>query len=138
MQIVKSFRELNTYKLAREAAGRIFQITKPFPAEEKYSLTDQIRRSSRAVNAMIAAAWEWRRYRAVFVNKLDEALEETMETQAWLDHSLDSGYISETQFRTLDAQWQSVGAMLNRMMERADAFCKFAPDDTDHVSRSRR
>ena len=124
MEIAKSFRDLRTYKLARESAGSIFQMTRTFPAEERYSLTDQIRRSSRAVNAMIAAAWARRRYQAAFMSKLDEALEEAMETQAWLDHSLDCGYISATQFRTLDAQWQSVGGMLNRMMDRSADFCK--------------
>jgi len=124
MEIARSFRDLRTYKLARESARSIFQITRSFPAEERYSLTDQIRRSSRAVNAMIAAAWARRRYEAAFVSKLDESLEESMETQAWLDHAVDCEYISATQFRTLDAQWQSVGGMLTRMMDRSAGFCK--------------
>jgi four helix bundle protein len=127
MIIAKSFRDLNTYKQARESALKIFETTKSFPADERYSLTDQIRRSSRAVGAMIAAAWARRRYRAAFVSKLDEALEEAMETQSWLDHAMDCRYISTTQFAALDAQWQSIGAMLNKMMNRADDFCKFAP-----------
>ena len=124
MEIARSFRDLRTYKLAREAAGSVFQMTRSFPAEERYSLTDQIRRSSRAVNAMIAAAWARRRYEAAFVSKLDEALEEAMETQAWLDHSVDCGYVSPTQFRSFDAQWQSIGGMFNRMMDRSADFCK--------------
>jgi four helix bundle protein len=124
MEIARSFRDLRTYKLARESAGAIFQITRSFPAEERYSLTDQIRRSSRAVSAMIASAWARRRYEAAFVSKLDEALEEAMETQAWLDHALDCQYLSPAQFRTLDGQWQSVGGMLNRMMDRSCDFCK--------------
>ena len=99
-------------------------MTRAFPTEERYSLTDQIRRSSRAVNPMIAAAWARRRYEAAFVSKLDESLEEAMETQAWLDHSLDCEYVSPAQFRVLDAQWQSVGGMLNRMMERSADFSK--------------
>ena len=127
MAIVKSFRELNVDKLGRESSLKVFELTKSFPPEERYSLTDQIRRSSRAVNAMIAAAWARRRYRAAFISKLDEALEEAMETQSWLDHALDCKYISETQFATLDANWQSIGGMLNTMMNRADDFCKFAP-----------
>jgi hypothetical protein len=73
MAIIKSFRELEVYEMAREQAKRIFAISKSFPKEEKYSLTDQIRRSSRAVNAMIAEAWARRRYPAAFINKIDEA-----------------------------------------------------------------
>jgi len=82
MAPIRSFRELETYKLAREQAKKIFELTKTFPPEEKYSLTDQIRRSSRAVNAMIAEAWARRRYEAAFINKIDEAMGEAMETQA--------------------------------------------------------
>jgi four helix bundle protein len=93
MAIIKSFRELEVYEMAREQAKRIFAISKSFPKEEKYSLTDQIRRSSRAVNAMIAEAWARRRYPAAFINKIDEALGEAMETQAWLDHALDCDYL---------------------------------------------
>jgi four helix bundle protein len=70
--IAKSFRDLNVYRRAQEAAREIFEITRNFPPEERYSLTDQVRRSSRAVKAMIAEAWGRRRYKAVFVNKLDE------------------------------------------------------------------
>lgn len=125
--IIRSFRDLNVYKMAREHAGKIFEISKSLPKEERYSLTDQIRRSSRAVTAMLAEAWARRRYRAAFVNKIDESLGEAMETQAWLDHSVDCHYITLNQFRELDAGWQSIGAMLNRMIERADDFCKPRP-----------
>jgi four helix bundle protein len=75
---------------------------------------------------MIAEAWARRRYRAAFINKIDEALGEAMETQAWLDHALDCGYIGRTQYRSLDESWQKVGAMLNRMIQRADDFCRSA------------
>jgi four helix bundle protein len=124
MAEIRSFRDLNVYKSAREAARSIFEISKAFPREERYSLTDQIRRSSRAVNAMIAEAWAKRRYEAAFVSKINDALGEGTETQAWLDHALDSGYITETQFKELDAKWQQVGGMLNKMTERAHDFCK--------------
>jgi four helix bundle protein len=80
MAIIMSFRDLDVYKLGREQAKKIFVISKSFPKEERYSLTDQIRRSSRAVNAMVAEAWARRRYPAAFVNKIDEALGEAMET----------------------------------------------------------
>lgn len=124
MALIRSFRDLDVYKLAREQAKKIFLLTKSFPKEERYSLIDQIRRASRAVNAMVAEAWARRRYPAAFVNKIDEALGEAMETQAWLDHAYDCEYFDHTQYRDLDKAWQHIGAMLNRMIERADDFCK--------------
>jgi four helix bundle protein len=117
---------LEVYKLARAEAKKVFLITNGFPPEEKYSLTDQIRRSSRAVNAMIAEAWARRRYPASFISKIDDALGEAMETQAWLDHAVDCGYLTLAQHREMDDRWQHVGAMLNRMIERADDFCRTA------------
>jgi four helix bundle protein len=126
MAIIKSFRDLEVYALAREQAKKIFVLSKSFPKEERFSLTDQIRRSSRAVNAMIAEAWARRRYPAAFINKIDEAMGEAMETQAWLDHALDSDYVDGNQHRALDEMWQKVGAMLNRMIQRADDFCRSA------------
>jgi four helix bundle protein len=124
MGIIRSFRDLNVYGLAREQARKIFDVSKRFPREETYSLTDQMRRSSRAVNAMVAEAWARRRYRAAFINKIDEALGEAMETQAWLDHALDCSYVTSDVHRKLDAGWQSVGAMLQRMIDKADTFCR--------------
>ena len=126
VRVIKSFRDLNVYKLALEQAKKIYIITKGFPKEELYSLTDQIRRSSRAVNAMVAESWARRKYPAAFVNKLNEALGEAMETQAWLDHARECGYIDPDQHRELDEAWQRIGAMLNRMIQRADDFCRHA------------
>jgi four helix bundle protein len=126
MALIKSFRDLNVYKMAREQAKLIFTITRSFSGEEKYSLIDQVRCSSRAVNAMLAEAWARRRYPAAFKNKIDEALGEAMETQVWLDHALDCNYLPPTQYREMDAAWQSIGAMLNRMIERAEDFCKIS------------
>jgi four helix bundle protein len=124
MAKISSFRELNVYRSAREGARAIFEISKTFPRDERFSLTDQIRRSSRAVNAMIAEAWAKRRYEAAFVSKINDALGEATETQAWLDHALDSGYLTLEQFKALDVQWQQIGGMLNKMTERAHDFCK--------------
>ena len=126
MAIIRGFRDLDVYVLAREQARKIFVVSKSFPKEERFSLTDQIRRSSRAVNAMIAEAWARRRYPAAFINKIDEAMGEAMETQAWLDHALDCDYLDRNQYRALDEVWQKVGAMLNRMIQRADDFCRSA------------
>ena len=123
MPLIKSFRDLNVYKLARLETQKIYLRSRSIPAEEKYSPTDQIRRSSRAVKAMVAEAWARRRYRAVFINKIDEALGEATETQSWLDDCLDCGYISPDEFGQMDAAWQSIGAMLNKMIARADDFC---------------
>ena len=126
MAVIRGFRDLDVYAQAREQAQKIFALSKSFPKEERYSLTDQIRRSSRAVNAMIAEAWARRRYPAAFINKIDEALDEAMETQAWLDHTVDCGYMDRSQHRAPDEAWQKIGAMLNRMIQRADDFCRSA------------
>ena len=124
MAAISSFRDLDVYKISRENAKKIFLVTRNFPDDEKYSLTNQIRRSSRAVCAMLAEAWARRRYQAAFVNKINEALGEAMETQSWLDQAADCSYINAKQFQEMDSAWQRVGAMLNRMMERAETFCR--------------
>src|SRR5256885_15185803 len=136
MASAKSFRDLKVYQAAREAAGRIFELSKSFSREEQYSLTDQIRRSSRAVKAMIAEAWARRRYKAAFVNKIDEALDEAYETQSWLDDALDGAYLSKQDFDHLDNRYAAIGGMLSRMNDRADDFCKYAPS-TDYRSVTR-
>ncbi len=122
-ELAKSFRELRAYKLAREAAGKIFRMTQTFPKEERYSLTDQIRRSSRATKNLIPEAWARRRYPAAFTSKLTEALGEAMETQGWLDDSLDCGYMRPEQFEELNRDFQYIGGMLTRMIEGAESFC---------------
>lgn len=123
MPLIRNFRELKVYQAARAESQKIYVRSRNFPPEEKYSLTDQIRRSSRAVKAMVAEAWARRRYRAVFINKIDEALGEATETQSWLDDCLDCGYLSAEEFKQMDAAWQAIGAMLNKMIARAADFC---------------
>lgn len=125
MAPAKSFRELKVYQTAREAALRVFEATKTFPREEQYALTDQIRRSSRAVKAMVAEAWARRRYKA--------ALGEAYETQSWLGDALDGGYFSKQDFDALDQRYDAIGDMLSRMIDRADDFCKYEPG-TDYRS----
>src|SRR6266849_167951 len=100
----KSFRDLKVYQAARDAAKRVFVVSGHFPREERYALTDQIRRSSRAVKAMLAEAWARRRYKAAFINKIDEALGEANETQSWLDDARSSGNLSIEQFEALDSK----------------------------------
>ena len=80
---------------------------------------------------MISEAWARRRYKAVFVSKIDEALGEVTETQSWLDDALDCGYLDSTQFKKMDADWRSIGAMLARMIDRASDSCKYS-SDTDY------
>ena len=128
MATAKGFRELDVYKKALLQAGQIFRATASFPSEEKYALTDQVRRSSRAVGALVAEAWARRRYRAAFISKLVEALGEAMETQAWLDHARLCRYVSDAQYRDLDREWQQIGGMLRRMIQCADRFCTSASD----------
>ncbi len=126
MAIIRSFRDLRAYQQTRLEISRVFEVTKHFPSEEKYSLTDQIRRSSRAVNSMIAEAWAHRRYPASFVSKLTDAIGEANETQSWLDAALDCSYIKLSQHQELDAAWQSIGGMIANMINKADDFCKAA------------
>lgn len=126
MAAIKSFRDLNVYQASRAETLKIFEMTKAFPKEEKFALTDQIRRSSRAVKAMLAEAWARRRNEAAFINKINEAMGEAMETQSWLDDALDCHYISAEQHRSLDDAWQNIGGRLNRMIDKADDFCKSA------------
>jgi len=82
---------------------------------------------------MIAEGWARRRYKAAFINKIDESIGEANETQSWLDDALDAGYLSQEDFRDLDARYQAIGGMLSRMIDRADDFCKHGPA-TDYRS----
>jgi four helix bundle protein len=127
MPIAGSFRELIVYQEAKEAAHKIFLLSRKFPAEERYSLRDQIRRASRAVKAMIAEAWGRRRYNAVFINKLDEALGEATVTQSWLDDALAADYLPVEEFSALDSRYVLIAQRLSRMIDRAEDFCKHAP-----------
>src|SRR4051812_10978888 len=131
--IARTFRDLRVYQAARQSAHTIFEFTRRLPADERYALSDQVRRSSRAIKAMIAEAWGRRRYKAVFVSKLDEALGEMNETQAWLDDAVDGAYLQTAEFDNLDSAYVSIGRILSRMIDRADDFCKNAPS-TDYRS----
>lgn len=124
MPPVQNFRELETYQKARRQAWHIFDLTRRFPKEETYSLTDQIRRLSRAVGALLAEAWARRKYESAFVNKLNQALGEAMETQSWLGAAHDCGYIDAETHETLDTEWQRIGGKLNRMIQRSESFCQ--------------
>ena len=119
---INTFRDLRVYKSAISAAMEIFEITKKFPAEEKYSLTDQIRRSSRSVCANIGEAWRKRRYRAAFIAKLSDSETEACETQVWLEMSFLCSYISKSQFEKLDKEYENIMGQLVNMIAGADKW----------------
>ena len=118
-----SFRDLIVYQKARQLQREIFKVTKSFPKEEMFSLTDQIRRSSRSVGANISEAWAKRRYEKHFVSKLTDADGEQMETQHWIETALDCEYIARETSRQLLETCLEIGRMLGGMMEKADMFC---------------
>jgi four helix bundle protein len=120
---IESFRELNVYKMAFELQQEIFVITKKFPKEELYSLTDQIRRSPRSIGANIAESWQKRRYPAHFVSKLSGADGEQAETQHWLDTSLKCKYISSEEHKRLLEKCKKIGRMLGKMMAEPGKWC---------------
>jgi four helix bundle protein len=121
---IKSVRDLTVYRTAFDSAMEIFEISKAFPKGEKYSLTDQIRRSSRSVCSALSEGWRKRKYKAVFLNKLTDAAQEAAETQTWLEFALRCNYIDEETFRKLDDRYEHIFAMLANMEKKADSFCK--------------
>src|SRR3990172_8317679 len=108
LEYASSFRDLIVYRKARELSLGIFRLTKRFPTEENYSLTDQIRRSSRSIGAQIAESWAKRRYEKHFVSKLTDSDGEQQETQHWIETALDCGYLSEPQGRKLLERYASI------------------------------
>ena len=120
---IKHFRDLLVYQRAFEAAMTIFQLTKEFPSEERYSLVDQVRRASRSVCSNLSEAWRKRRYVAVFKNKITDSMQEASETQCWLEFSLACEYIEQATFINLDGEYEEIIAMLNSMENKAEKFC---------------
>ena len=120
---IKTVRDLQVYRRAFDVAMEIFEISKTFPKEEMYSLTDQIRRSSRSVCSNLAEGWRKRRYKAVFINKLTDAGQEASETQTWREFALACKYIDSSAFDTLDGAYDEIFAMLNGMERKVDTFC---------------
>jgi four helix bundle protein len=121
---IQSFRDLRVYKNAFELQQEIFIITKQFPAEEKYSLTDQIRRSSRSTGSNIAEAWQKRKYMAHFQSKLTDSDGENAETEHWIETAFACKYISEEQKNRLLEKCVLIGKMLGSMMFCPEKFCK--------------
>jgi four helix bundle protein len=115
---IQQHTDLKVYKKAFDAAMAIFEATKKFPKEETYSLTDQIRRSSRSICANLAEAWRKRRYKAAFISKLSDAEGEAAETQVWLQFAVSCGYLerdgNEHLYKTYDEILRMLVAMINR------------------------
>ncbi len=122
-----SFRDLIVYQKSRQLQREIKALTMSFPGDEKFSLTDQIRRSSRSIGANIAEAWAKRRYEKHFISKLTDADGEQMETQHWIETALESGYIDQKTSASLMEKCLEIGRMLNGMMDKADLFCGEPP-----------
>ena len=114
--VIRRHTELDVYKRAYAAAMHVFELTKAFPKEERYSLVDQIWRSSRSVCANIAEAWRKRRYPAAFVSKLNDSEAEAAETQTWLQFSVDCQYMDRATAADLYTEFDEVIAMLVKMI----------------------
>ena len=114
--MIQSHEELDVYQMAFKAAMRIFKVSKGFPREETFSLTDQIRRSSRAVCSNIAEAWRKRRYEAAFVSKLNDAESEAAETQTWVHFAVECGLLSQEQGQELHQTYDFITGKLVNMI----------------------
>jgi len=119
----ESFSDLLVYQKAMAVSHLVFEISKTFPKEETYCLTDQIRRAVRSIGAQIAEAWARRRYERHFVSKLTDADAEQMETQHWVTEAVTCRYISAVQAESLMTELKQIGRMLNSMMEKSQLFC---------------
>ncbi|MFB2924031.1 four helix bundle protein [Aerosakkonema funiforme] len=113
---IQSHRDLEVYQLAFDVAMQIFELSKKFPVEERYSLTDQIRRSSRSVCANLAEAWRKRRYQAAFIAKLSDSETEAAETQSWIEFAVKCNYLEVEQGRELYRSYNHIIGMLVNMI----------------------
>ncbi len=130
LEYATSFRDLIVYRKARELSLEIFRLTKRFPKEETYSLTDQIRRSSRSMGAQTAEAWAKRRYEKHFISKLTDSDGEQQETQHWIEIALDCEYISREEAKVLLEKCSEIGRLLGGMIAKAEQFCNPSPYQT--------
>lgn len=124
MSVVNSFRDLIVYQKAYKLAMEIFEISKLYPKEEKYSLTDQIRRSSRSITSNIAEAWARKKYPKSFVSKLIDSLGEEYETETWLDYSKDCQYLKPEIYKELSDGYNEVRKMLISMIQNPEKWCR--------------
>jgi four helix bundle protein len=123
MALVRDFKELRTYRAGFEAAMRIFDLSKQWPRDERYALTDQVRRSSRSICSSLAEAWFKRRYVPSFINKLSDASAEAAETLVWLDFAQACGYIDAPTCLDLEQTYRQILGGLTKMMAEPEAWC---------------
>jgi four helix bundle protein len=121
-RIVQSYRELEVYQAAFALQQEVFAFTKHWPPEERFALTDQVRRSSRSIGANLAESWAKRRYPAHFLSKLTDADGERQETQHWLDTAQACGYLQEAPHAGATGRLEAVGRMLGSMISRHESF----------------
>jgi four helix bundle protein len=121
-QFAREHRDLQVYQKAFEAAVEIFEITGTFPTEERFALTDQLRRSSRSVCANLAEAWRKRRYKKAFISKLSDAESEAAETQVWLEFAIRFGYVNEGNTRILRQTYDEILRTIVGMINNADSW----------------
>ncbi len=129
MSRIQDHSELDVYQLAFETAMQVFEVSKAFPWEETYSLTDQIRRSSRSVCSNTAEAWRKRRYEAAFVSKLNDAEAEAAETQTWLDFAVACGYLREEMGQELRQSYDHIIGKLVNMIYKPQPWLLRRPGD---------
>ncbi|MCW5318658.1 MAG: four helix bundle protein [Nostoc sp.] len=121
-ELVRKHQDLEIYKMAFDMAMQIFELSKKFPVEERYSLTDQIRRSSRSVCANLAEAWRKRRYEAAFVAKLNDCESEAAETQTWIEFSVKCGYLDVEIGRELYGTYNQILSGLVNMINHSESW----------------
>ena len=121
-EIIRKHTDLRAFQLSFEAGMSIFELTMSFPKEERYSLTDQIRRSSRSVSGNIAEAWRKRKYPKSFVAKLSDSEGEAAETQVWLDYALKCDYITKNEYNLLYDKYEHIIAMLINMSTKPEQW----------------
>ena len=122
MPNIRSYKELRVYQAAMDEAIKIFQLTKGFPSEERYSMIDQVRRSSRSVCANLAEAWRKRQYPKHFQSKLTDAESEAAETQVWIEVAMRCGYLNGQTALGLDENYNAILAQIVRMKQHADQW----------------
>ena len=122
IKMATTYKELRVYGNSKRAAMEIFHITKAFPATEKYSMVDQMRRSSRSVCTNLAEGWRKRRYKAAFIAKLSDAESEACETQVWLEFAQSCDYLDETDAKRIDQDYEQILGQIVLMINEADKW----------------
>jgi four helix bundle protein len=121
--VIQSFRDLNVYQRGFDLAMRLYRLSATFPKSETYSLTDQVRRSSRSVCANLGEAWGKRRYPASFVSKLSDCEAEALETQVWIDFAMTCEYVSLEEGRAMQIEYDLLIKSLVGMQNHSDDWC---------------